>query len=64
MNALGVSTKDSVLDGPIFNPWLFVVPALFEMTATCLLYFGSALTHAASFQVVIVVYESASKEVF
>lgn len=33
-----------------FNPFLFFVPAMFDMIATTLMYIGLTMTYASSFQ--------------
>jgi drug/metabolite transporter (DMT)-like permease len=37
-------------DGKPFNPWTFCPPALLDVTATCIAYFGLTLTYASSYQ--------------
>ena len=41
---------DAILDAPSFNPFIFLPPALCDMTATSIQYIGLTLTYASSFQ--------------
>ena len=46
----GLLTEDPILDAPKFNPFIFLPPALCDMTATSIQYIGLTLTYASSFQ--------------
>ena len=49
-NGSKIGLYDPVLDGPKFKPFLFFVPAMLDLTSTCISYTALTLTYASSYQ--------------
>ena len=49
-NGSNIGPYDPVLDAPKFNPYLFVIPAMLDLTSTCISYTALILTYASSYQ--------------
>lgn len=49
-NGSNIGPYDPVLDAPKFEPLIFAIPAMLDLTSTCISYTGLTLTYASSYQ--------------
>jgi drug/metabolite transporter (DMT)-like permease len=50
VNGSNIGPYDPILDAPKFEPFLFMIPAMLDLTSTCISYTGLILTYASSYQ--------------